>query len=156
VAPRAWVFSKTPHSQARARPDRQLLVERTKEPQVDVLDEDEELIVLADLPGVAEQDVQIRVEGDLLIIEAFATGLPLATHYYTEAILPYEADERFSLSCNNGLIEARLRPKPRAAGRPTTRNDGERAPEAPKTGKTRRKGSGNCRPKPRGNPKRHP
>ena len=156
VAPRAWVFSKKPQRQTATRPDRQLLVKRTREPQVDVFDEEEELIVLADVPGVSEDHVRISVEKDLIIIEAVSTGPPVAIHYYTEALLPYEADDHFSLSCRNGVLEAHLRPKPRAADRPSTQDESESSAEAPQTAKTRRQESESRTTKARKNPKRKP
>ena len=84
---RAWVFSKKP---AERLPQKQLLVKRSKEPAVDLFDEENELIVLTDLPGVSEQHVRISAENDLLVIEGVSGGPLGNVHYYKEVILPCE------------------------------------------------------------------
>ena len=37
-------------------------------PQLDVHESEQELCITADLPGVAESDIDLRLEGDMLII----------------------------------------------------------------------------------------
>jgi len=136
VPPHTWVFSKRP---AAPPPERQLLVKRTREPEVDLFDEEEELIVLADVPGVSKEDVRIRVEKDLLIIEAVSTAPPVEVHYYTEAILPYEVDEDFSHSCKNEVLEVHLRPKPPAGGGARTKDGRESSVKVPQAGKKKKR-----------------
>ena len=111
---RAWVFSRRP---ADGAPERQLLVKRTKEPEVDLFDEESELIVLADLPGVSEQDIQTNVEKDLLTIEAISAGPQGEVHYYKEVVLPYEVRKDFDRSSKSGVLEVHLRPKRRTRRR---------------------------------------
>jgi len=110
-AVRTWVFSKRPPDRV---PERQLLVKRTKEPEVDLFDEEGELIVLADLPGVSERDIQVKVEKDLLIIEAVSTGPLGEVHYYKEVMLPYEVRTDYDRSSKSGVLEVHLRPTRRA------------------------------------------
>ena len=119
---RAWVFSKRP---AGPLPQKQLLVKRTKEPEVDLFDEQVELIVLADLPGVSEQDTRVSVERDLLIIEGVSTGPRGEVHYYKEVILPYDVRKDYERSSKGGILEIRLRPK-RRTGRGPRAKKGKR------------------------------
>lgn len=107
---RAWVFAKKP---AETQPEKQLLVRRSKEPEVDLFDEENELIVLAELPGVSEEDMRIKVDKDLFIIEAVSNGPLGEVHYYREVILPYEVHEQYVRSCKGGVLEVLLRPKRR-------------------------------------------
>ena len=141
-AVRTWVFSKTP---AGKLPERQLLVKRTKEPEVDLFHEEDELIVLADLPGVSKQDIRVAVEKDLLIIEAVSTGPQGKVHCYKEVMLPYEVRKNCDLSYKGSVLEVHLRPKrgaERRAGSKKTKI--RRAAGAAKPGKKnkgrRRKG----------------
>ena len=125
---RAWVFSRRP---ADGAPERQLLVKRTKEPEVDLFDEESELIVLADLPGVSEQDIQTNVEKDLLTIEAISAGPQGEVHYYKEVVLPYEVRKDFDRSSKSGVLEVHLRPKRRTRRRTkTTKGKSRRAARA--------------------------
>jgi len=132
VSPRTWVFSK---GSARGPSERRLLVKRTKQPELDLFDEEDELIVLADVPGVSEEDIQISVERDLLIIEAVSAGPPVQVHYYAEAILPYEVRKDFQRACKSGVLELHLRPKGRGGGRTRTKDGRERSVKDPQAGK---------------------
>jgi len=68
---------KTPLSSETAKnaapPDTRALM-----PRVDVLEDEGGITILADLPGVAKEQLQLRIEGDVLVIEgamtAFAPG----------------------------------------------------------------------------------
>lgn len=42
---------------------------RTMTPRVDVLEDEEGITLLADLPGVSKDQLEIKVEGDALVIE---------------------------------------------------------------------------------------
>src|ERR1035438_5863057 len=44
------------------------VVQEVREPVVDVFEEDDHVLVLAEMPGVSVEDVQITVEDDLLTI----------------------------------------------------------------------------------------
>ncbi|MFQ5873399.1 MAG: helix-turn-helix domain-containing protein, partial [Dehalococcoidia bacterium] len=46
----------------------------TREPLVDVLDEGDSLVVIAELPGVEQKDIQLKLEGDILEITASTRG----------------------------------------------------------------------------------
>lgn len=81
------------------------VVAEVREPLVDVFDEDEAILVVAELPGVAEEEIRIGVEGDILSLET--TGEP---KYAKEVLLPaaVEADP-FHKAYKNGILELRLK-----------------------------------------------
>ena len=81
------------------------VVTETREPLVDVLDEGDQLVVIAELPGVEEKDVQLRVEGDILEISAATKD----RKYQKEVLLPSPVDsEGVEWSYRNGILEIRL------------------------------------------------
>lgn len=81
------------------------VVTEVREPLVDAFDEDGEILVVAELPGVREEDIAVDVQGDVLSIET--TG---ARRYAKEVLLP-AAVEATSLAktYRNGILELRLK-----------------------------------------------
>lgn len=107
--PRTWVFISEPKF---SRLHQSLLVDRTQEPNTEIFDEVESVIVIADIPGVmGEENIQLGVEGDILIIQA-TSSTPTGTRKYSkELVLPFNVDPtNISLTFNNGLMEAKLIP----------------------------------------------
>ena len=81
------------------------VVGETREPLVDVLDEGDSLSVIVELPAIAEQDIRLHVEGDVLEVSA-ATG---DRKYYKAILLPSAvAGERVASSYRNGVLEIKL------------------------------------------------
>jgi HSP20 family protein len=81
------------------------VVTETREPLVDVLDEGEHILVIAEMPGIEESDVHVKVEGDILQIAA-SRG---ARQYHKEVLLPTAAStENVATSYRNGILEVRL------------------------------------------------
>ncbi len=80
------------------------VVQEIREPLVDVFEEEDHVLVLAEMPGVSAEDVQITVEDDLLTISA-ARG---DKKYRKEVLLPVSSTrEKTQVSCNNGVVEIR-------------------------------------------------
>jgi len=81
------------------------VVSDTREPLVDVFDEDEEIVVVAEVPGVQEKDIHFEVNGDVLALSA--TGPK--RKYEKEILLPaaVEPKER-QRSYQNGYLELRF------------------------------------------------
>ena len=78
-----------------------------REPLVDVFDEEAEVIVMAELPGVAEAQIEVAIEEDILSIRT--TG---DRKYAKEILLPDAIDkESMSQTYNNGIFEVRLKKK---------------------------------------------
>jgi HSP20 family protein len=79
-------------------------VQEVREPMVDVFDEEEYLLVLAELPGTSKEDVQIELEGDVLTIAAERGD----KKYRKEVLLPRSVPkEKMQVNCNNGVLEIR-------------------------------------------------
>ncbi len=81
-------------------------VSEEREPVVDVFDEPDCLLVVAELPGVEEGSVQTEVKGDVLLITAEGKG----RKYRKEVLLPGSfAPAQESHSLRSGVLEVRLR-----------------------------------------------
>lgn len=82
-------------------------------PPVDVFENDASITLLADLPGVAREQLQVRVDGDSLVLEATATlgaGPQDMQLVYGEAQCPtYRRQFTLSRELDTGRIEAQLR-----------------------------------------------
>jgi len=82
------------------------VVDQVREPLVDVFDEGDVLLVIAELPGVGEKDVQIEVHHDVLKLSTATKG----RRYAKELQLPCPIDEGTVESAyKNGVLEIRLR-----------------------------------------------
>jgi HSP20 family protein len=78
------------------------VVQEVREPVVDVFEEEDHVLVVAEMPGVSAEDVKIAVEDNLLTITA-ARG---DKKYRKEVPLPAScAREKMHVSCNNGVVE---------------------------------------------------
>lgn len=88
-------------------------------PPVDIFETEEGLMVLADLPGVAINDVDIRVEDDQLIIKGQSPSLPGSAHslhrefrlvnFHRQFELGNEVDqEKISAEARDGVLTIRL------------------------------------------------
>lgn len=77
------------------------------EPPVDVFVEGEQVTVVADIPGVSMDDLEVSVEGDKLILSTKATA---RRRYRKEVALgtPVRADS-LEVSIRNGVLEARIK-----------------------------------------------
>jgi HSP20 family protein len=77
----------------------------SRQPIVDVFEEDSDIVVIAELPGASEQDIACTVTGMSLRIET--TG---AHAYAKDVVLPGRTDPAaLSYRCQNGILEVRLR-----------------------------------------------
>lgn len=81
------------------------VVADVREPLVDVFDEGEEFLVVAELPGVNDAQIAVSIEGDILTVET--TG---ERRYAKELLLaaPVEAGS-LRRSYTNGILELRLK-----------------------------------------------
>jgi HSP20 family molecular chaperone IbpA len=81
-------------------------------PPVDVFENDSSITLLADLPGVAREQLQVRVDGETLVLEATAApqGPDPMELVYGEARSPsYRRQFTLSRELDAGRIEAQLR-----------------------------------------------
>ncbi|MCX6892827.1 MAG: Hsp20/alpha crystallin family protein [Verrucomicrobia bacterium] len=78
------------------------VVEEVREPVVDLFEEKDHLLIVAELPGIRAADVKLDVKDDVLTITA-AKG---DKKYRKEVLLPGSYPKaKMRLSCNNGVLE---------------------------------------------------
>lgn len=76
-----------------------------REPLVDVFDEAQEIVVVAELPGVGEEEIRVEIQDDVLSLET--TG---ELKYAKEILLSAPVDAaNMQKSYKNGILELRLR-----------------------------------------------
>jgi HSP20 family protein len=87
------------------RQDRQsghTVVQEVREPVVDVFEEEDHVLVVAEMPGVTAEDVKVTVEDDLLTLSAERGD----KKYRKEVLLPASSTrEKTQVACNNGVVE---------------------------------------------------
>lgn len=84
------------------------VVTETREPMVDLLDEGDQLVVIVELPGIDEKDIQLQVHGDILEMSASTRD----RSYEKEIMLPSSVDsDSLESSYRNGILEIRLTKK---------------------------------------------
>ena len=77
-------------------------VQEVREPMVDVFEEEDHLLVLAELPGIGKEDVRLEVKDDVLTISAERGD----KKYRKEVLLPRTVfREKMQISCHNGILE---------------------------------------------------
>lgn len=81
------------------------VVEEVREPMVDVFDEDNEVVVVAEIPGVEANDLQLEVRDDILLLAASHGD----RKYSKEVLLPCAVQpDTIKSSYHNGVAEIRL------------------------------------------------
>ncbi|HBY99589.1 MAG: hypothetical protein M5U01_33015 [Ardenticatenaceae bacterium] len=81
------------------------VVAEVREPLVDLFDEGQEVVLVAELPGVAEEEIQIEIEGDILSL-----GTSGERKYAKEVLLPGAVDATsLHKTYRNGILELRLK-----------------------------------------------
>ena len=80
------------------------VVQEVREPAVDVFEESDHTLVVAEMPGIGVEDVSLEVKDDLLTISA-AKG---EKKYKKEVLLPGTFPrDKMKLACTNGVVEIR-------------------------------------------------
>lgn len=78
------------------------VVEEIREPIIDVFEEEGYTLILAEMPGISTEDIQIEVKDDLLTLYAEKGD----KKYRKEILLPKSyKKEKMLVSCNNGIVE---------------------------------------------------
>ena len=82
------------------------VVHEVSEPLVDVLDENDHVLVLVELPGVGDEDLTLDLVGDILTLHAERGS----KKYHKEIVLPREfKTEQMERTCRNGICEIKLK-----------------------------------------------
>lgn len=80
----------------------QMVVQEVREPVVDIFEEQGHTLVVAEMPGISSDDVQLEVKDDLLTILAERGD----KKYRKEVLLPDSFPrEKMAVSSNNGILE---------------------------------------------------
>ena len=80
------------------------VVEEVREPAVDIFEERDHTLVVAEMPGIGAEDVRLEVNDDLLTI----TAEKGEKKYKKEVLLPESFPrEKMQVSCANGVLEVR-------------------------------------------------
>jgi HSP20 family protein len=81
------------------------MVDESREPLLDLFDEDDHFLILAEMPGVEAGDIHFEIRGDVLDLSA-ARG---DRKYDKEILLPGAVDaQRSTSSYRNGIFEIKL------------------------------------------------
>jgi HSP20 family protein len=76
------------------------------EPLIDIIEENDHVLVLAEMPGVADEDIHLDLNGDILVLHAERGS----KKYHKEVILPHSfACDAMERSCHNGILEVKLK-----------------------------------------------
>jgi HSP20 family protein len=80
------------------------VVEDVREPVVDIFEENDYTLVVAEMPGISAEDVLLSVKDDMLTIDAEKRDMK----YHKKVKLPKSyPKEKMHISCNNGILEIR-------------------------------------------------
>ncbi|MFO8013183.1 MAG: Hsp20/alpha crystallin family protein [Phycisphaerae bacterium] len=81
------------------------VVHEVREPMVDVFEEEDHVLVVAEVPGVSEGDLHVDLADDILILTAEAGE----TKYRKEVLLPQAFEpHNLSYTCRNGVLKIKL------------------------------------------------
>ena len=90
---------------ARDKESGRTFVKELREPLVDVFEEDDHTLVVAEMPGISKGDIKLEIKDDVLSISAVRGD----KKYSKELLLPKAYDKsKMSYSCNNGMVEIKL------------------------------------------------
>ncbi len=77
-----------------------------REPLIDIIEGEEELTIVAELPGVEREDIKLRLEGNTLIIDVDREE----RRYYKRLPLPTNVEEGdMTYTYKNGILEVKLK-----------------------------------------------
>ena len=86
------------------------VVHPVREPMVDVFDEPDHVLVLAEMPGIGDEDVQLELRDDILTISAQKAD----QKYRKEILLPSAFPAgNMSHTCRNGILEVKFTKTPK-------------------------------------------
>ena len=81
-------------------------VDEEREPITDIFNEKDEIVVIAEMPGIDENDIKIDLKEDILEISAISTSRT----YRKEILLPVKVlKSNLSHKFTNGILEIRIK-----------------------------------------------
>jgi len=109
---REYHIGTTPRPRPRPerRPHRAPEPPEVVEPAVDVFNEPQEIMIVAEVPGVGLEDLELRIEDDVL---SLVTKPAARRRYKKEIKLSSKVNkDTLKATCRNGVLEIRLQKKP--------------------------------------------
>lgn len=104
--PKIQTFGNIKTVKEKEKPKIKITEER--EPIVDIFDEKDHILIVAEIPGVSKERIKIDLKGDILILEA-SDGKKKFTK---EILLPSKVDIKTKkLSYKNGILNVKLKKK---------------------------------------------
>jgi len=82
-------------------------VKKSREPLVEVLEEDDQIIIIAEMPGVTKEDIELKATTHSLTISTETTHM--GRNYYKEIDLPAAIDLSAKARYTNGILEVKLK-----------------------------------------------
>jgi HSP20 family protein len=80
----------------------QAVVQEIREPMVDVFEEKDHVLIVAEMPGIGPNDLQLDLKDDILTLSAEKGD----KKYRKEILLPGTLQrDKMTVSCNNGIVE---------------------------------------------------
>jgi HSP20 family protein len=78
------------------------VVHELREPLVDVFEEEDHVLIVAEMPGIEAEDVEVEIQDDILTLSAKRGD----KKYRKEVLLPgnFQKD-KLSVSCRHGIVE---------------------------------------------------
>jgi len=78
------------------------MVHELREPLVDVFEEEDHVLIVAEMPGIEAEDVEVEIQDDILTLSAKRGD----KKYRKEILLPgsFQKD-KLSVSCRHGIVE---------------------------------------------------
>ncbi|NVM52388.1 MAG: Hsp20/alpha crystallin family protein [Candidatus Helarchaeota archaeon] len=84
------------------------MIQETREPLVDIIEEDTEIIVIAEIPGVIKSDINLNTTETMLTLSVDTPK----RKYFKEILFPYEVDPNsVKAHYKNGILEIKLKKK---------------------------------------------
>jgi len=81
------------------------VVHEMREPMVDLFEEEDHILVVAEVPGVSDDDMHVDLADDILTLTAEAGE----TKYRKEVLLPQTFEPQdLSYTCRNGVLKIKL------------------------------------------------
>lgn len=81
------------------------VVQEVREPLVDLFEEKDHTLVVAEMPGISSEDLKVDVKDDVLTITAKHGD----KKYHKEVLLPkVVSSKKMKISCNNGMVEIKF------------------------------------------------
>ena len=82
----------------------QSVVREIREPMVDVFEEADHVLVVAEMPGIGSDDVRVEIRDDVLILSAEKGD----KKYRKEVLLPQSfSRENLKISCQSGILQVK-------------------------------------------------